>query len=375
MLTTPLNEKVLSRGLLDVLIRAGLIAVLVISCFEIFRPFLDLMLWSLILAITLYPLHGMLKSKLGNSDGRAATLIVLIAVGILLVPVYLLGTSIADSVEQTIAVVKSGSFHIPPPADSVATWPLVGSKLHGFWLQASTDLTGLLQTLAPHLKGPSMALLGKLAGASVGLLMFIFALFIAGIVMAYGDNGSRSAVLIAARISGPEKGAQIAELCTATVRAVAQGVVGIAFIQMLLVGAGFVVMGIPGAGLLALAVLLIGIMQLPATLITIPVIAFVFATEGATAATIAFGIYTFVAGMVDNVLKPLLLARGVAVPMPVILLGALGGMITSGIIGLFIGPVMLAVGYQLFWQWINDQPAADATIESARAAANEPAQG
>lgn len=359
MQPTPFNEKVLSSGLLDVLIRAGLIAVLVISCFNVFRPFLDLMLWSLILAITLYPLHGMLKRKLGNRDGRAATLLVLIGVSILLVPVYLLGTSMAESIQQTITVVKSGGLRIPAPADSVANWPLVGQSLHAFWLQASTDLTGLLQTLAPHLKGPSLSLLSKLAGASVGLLMFIFALFIAGIVMAYGDNGHRSAVQIAARISGPEKGPQIVALCTATVRAVAQGVVGIAFIQMLLVGAGFVVMGIPGAGLLAMGVLLLGIMQLPVTLITLPLIGFMFATEGATAATIAFGIYTFVAGMVDNVLKPILLARGVAVPMPVILIGALGGMISNGIIGLFIGPVMLAVAYQLFWQWVNDQPTTD----------------
>lgn len=357
MLPTPLNEKVLSRGLLDVLIRAGLIAILVISCFNIFHPFLDLMLWSVILAITLYPLHGLLKSKLGRSDARSASLIVLIGISILLVPVYLMGTSMAESIQQSMEVIKSGTFHIPPPADSVAAWPIIGKTLHGFWLQAATDLTGLMKTVAPHLKGPSLSLLGKLAGAGVGLLMFVFALIIAGIVMAYGDTGSRSAVLIASRVSGPQKGVEIAELCTATIRAVAQGVVGIAFIQMLIVGAGFVVMGIPGAGLLALGVLLLGIMQLPATLITIPVIGFVFATEGATAATIAFAIYTFVGGMVDNVLKPLLLARGVAVPMPVILIGALGGMITSGIIGLFTGPVMLAVGYQLFWQWVNDQPA------------------
>jgi predicted PurR-regulated permease PerM len=357
MQPTPLPDKVLSRGLLDVLIRAGLIAILVISCYQIFRPFLDLMLWSMILAITLYPLHGMLRGRLG-SDARAASLIVLIAISILLIPVYLLGDSVAESIQQTIAVVKNDAFHIPPPADSVATWPLVGETLHGFWQQAATDLTGLLQKVAPQLKGVSLTVLGKLAGVGIGFLMFIFALVIAGIFMAYGANGSHSAVQIAVRVSGPERGPQIAELCTATIRAVAQGVVGIAFIQMLLVGGGFVVMGIAGAGLLALAVLLLGIMQLPATLVTIPVIAFVFATEGATAASIAFAIYTFVAGMVDNVLKPLLLARGVAVPMPVILIGALGGMVTSGIIGLFIGPVLLAVGYQLFWQWVDDQPEA-----------------
>src|SRR5690606_31004451 len=119
----------------------------------------------------------------------------------------------------------------------------------------------------------------------------------------------------------------------------------------------FVVKGIPGAGLLALAVLLLGIMQLPATLITIPVIAFVFTTEGASTTTIVFAIYVFIAGLADNVLKPLMLGRGVDVPMPVVLIGALGGMVTNGVIGLFIGPVVLAVGYQLFWQWVRDQPA------------------
>jgi len=360
MQPTPLPDKTLSSGLLDVLIRAGLIAILVISCYQIFRPFLDLMLWSMILAITLYPLHGMLKGKLGNSDARAASLITLVAIGILLIPVYLLGDSVAASIQQSITVIKNESFHIPPPADSVASWPLVGETLHAFWLQAATDLTGLLQKVAPHLKGVSLTVLGKLAGIGIGFLIFICALVIAGIFMAYGANGSHSAVQIAKRVSGPERGPQIAELCTTTIRAVAQGVVGIAFIQMILLGGGFVVMGIPGAGLLAVALLLLGIMQLPATLVTIPVIAFVFATEGASAASIAFAIYTFVAGMVDNVLKPLLLARGVAVPMPVILIGALGGMVTNGIIGLFIGPVLLAVGYQLFWQWVDDQPEAAA---------------
>ncbi len=259
--------------------------------------------------------------------------------------------------ENALTVVKSGSFHIPPPADSVASWPLVGKRLYGFWLQAATDLTGLMQKFAPQFKDVSLTVLGKLAGVGMGLLMFIVALIIAGIFMAYGESGGRSAVQIASRIFGPGKGPQITALCTATIRAVAQGVVGIAFIQMLLVGVGFELMGVPGAGLLSLAVLLFGILQLPATLITVPVIAFVFVTEGASMATIVFAIYVFVAGLVDNVLKPLLLGRGVDVPMPVVLIGALGGMITGGIIGLFIGPVILAVGYQIFWQWVKDQPA------------------
>ncbi|MHA6205967.1 AI-2E family transporter [Dyella soli] len=349
----------MSRGLLDVLIRAGLVAVLVISCFEVFSPFLNLMTWSVVLAITLYPLLRRIKSALGTSDGRAATLIVLIAIIILMVPIYLLGNSITDSVEHALAVVKGGEVRVPPPAESVASWPIVGKSLYGYWMQASTDLTGLAQKFAPQIKEFSLAAFGKLAGAGMGLLMFIAALIVGGIVMAFGESGQQSAVRIAARVFGPGRGENITLLCTATIRAVAQGVIGIAFIQMLLIGVGFVLMGIPGAGLLSLAVLLLGIMQLPATLITVPVIAFVFITQGASVATVLLSIYVFVAGLADNVLKPLLLGRGVDVPMPVVLIGALGGMVTGGIIGLFIGPVLLAVGYQLFWQWVDDQPTFD----------------
>ncbi|WP_427310193.1 AI-2E family transporter [Cupriavidus sp. H39] len=363
MMPTPTSERVLSRGLLDVLIRAGLIAVLAIFCFQIFRPFLDLIVWSVILAVTIYPLQVRLRRRLGNRDGRAATLIVLVAIAIIALPAYLLGDAMLDSLGNAMAMVKEEGMHIPPPAESVASWPLVGQRLYDVWLQAASDLTGVIQAHAPQVKEISLVVLGAAAGIGKGLLIFVFALIIGGIFMAYGEAGNRSAVQIAARIFGPERGQRVASLCTATIRAVAQGVVGIAFIQMLLIGVAFVIKGVPAAGVLAMAVLLLGIAQLPATLITVPVIIFVFANEGASMATIIFAVYVFVAGLADNVLKPLLLGRGVDVPMPVVLIGALGGMVTGGVIGLFIGPVMLAVGYQLFWQWVEDPPLPPAQTE------------
>jgi len=359
---TPLTEKTFSRSLLDVLIRAGLIVVLVLFCFEIFSPFRDLMLWALILAITLYPLQKKLRGAMGNKDGRIATLIVLLAILILVFPIYVLGTSIAESVEHAINIVKGDTFHIPPPDPSIEQWPLVGKSLSAIWTMAATDLPSLIGKYIPQIRDISLGLLSKLAGVGMGFLIFLFSRSIAGSCMAHGEGGAKSAVRITSRISGPLKGPKIASLCTSTIRAVAMGVVGIAFIQMLLVGLGFVLKGVPGAGLLAMAVLLLGIMQLPVTLVTLPVIAFVLATEGASTATIVFSIYVFVAGLVDNVLKPMLLGRGVDVPMPVVLIGALGGMVTSGIIGLFIGPVVLAVGYQLFWQWVEDKPQEEGTL-------------
>jgi len=345
----------LSRDLLDLFIRAGLIAVLVAFSFQVFRPFLDLMLWALILAVTLYPLHCRLRQRLGGRDGRAATLIVVLALALLLVPVYLLLVSLGESLEQLLGVLRSGTWSLPAPPDSVAGWPLVGPRLHQAWLSASGDLTSALQRLLPHLKGSGRALLGALANVGAAFLLFVAALIVAGICMAFGERGHHAAQRIATRISGPQRGPRIVALCTATIRAVAQGVIGIAFIQMLLVGVGFVAIGVPGAGLLALVVLLLGIVQLPVTLITLPVIAYVLGTQGVALPTLVFAVYSLVAGLADNVLKPLLLGRGVDVPMPVVLLGALGGMVVQGIIGLFLGPVILAVAYNLFWQWVDEQ--------------------
>ena len=365
MLPMTMSERTLFRGLFDTLIRAAMVAALVTACYQVFRPFLSLVVWSVILAINFYPLQRLLKGKMGGKDGRAATVIVLLTFIILVVPIYMLGLSLTESAESAVEWVKDGTFHIPPPAESVATWPLVGEKLYGFWQQAATDLSGLAQKLAPQLKDVSLVMLGKLAGFGLGLMMFLVAIIIAGVIMAFGENGSRSTLQIADRVFGLGQGEKVARLCTATIRAVAQGVIGIAFIQMLLVGIGFVMMGIPGAGFLAIAVLVLAIVQLPASLVTLPVIVFVFFTQGATLATIAFAIYIFVAGLVDNVLKPLLLGRGVDVPMAVVLIGSIGGMATTGILGLFIGPVVLAVGYQLFWRWVRNEAA-----DSEKAAEN-----
>lgn len=175
---------------------------------------------------------------------------------------------------------------------------------------------------------------------------------LAGIWMAYAASAHAAAKAIANRMAGPAKGENLIALSIATIRAVAQGVIGIACVQALLLGAGFIVVGLPAAGIWALLVLLLGIAQIPAALVSVPAIIYVWSTQGSTPAAILFTVYTLVAGSADNILKPLVLGRGVDAPMPVILLGALGGMASGGIIGLFLGSVMLALGYQLFMAWV-----------------------
>ena len=317
-----------ARDYLDVLIRAGLIAGLVIFCYEIFRPFLGVMLWAVILAVTL---NARIAGATGLSPGKAAMALVLLALLCLIVPLAFLGESIASSVQLALHSAQEWKLEIPPPTGAVQGWPVIGEPLYRIWMHASHDLSWALQQVAPHLKDLSKTLLVKLAGVGTGVLVFVFALIIAGLFLAHGERTAHRATVIAQRIFSPERGAELASLCAATIRAVAQGVVGIAFIQMLLVGVGLVLMGVPGAGLLALLVLLLGIMQLPVLLITLPVVLYVFSQDGVGATTIVFAIWTIAAGLSDNVLKPLMLGRGVSVPMPVV----------------------LAVGYELFNSWVD----------------------
>ncbi|MBA1324674.1 AI-2E family transporter [Pseudomonas plecoglossicida] len=348
-------DSALSRGLLDVLIKAGLVATLVIFAFQVFRPFLELMLWAVILAVTLYPLHGRIKRRTGWRDAYSASLVVVLVLVVLLVPIYLVVVSISESVDSLLTLLRSGTWKVPAPPESIAAWPLFGPRLYALWLAASESMSTVLNNFMPHLKDTGRVVLGAAASAGAAFLLFIGAVIISGVIMAFGERGQRASLRIALRVSGEERGHHIAKLCTATIRAVAQGVIGIAFIQMLLIGVGFIIKGVPGAGMLAIAILMLGIAQAPATLITLPVIIYVLSSEGFTVATVVFAIYIFIAGLADNVLKPLLLGRGVDVPMPVVLIGALGGMVVQGIIGLFIGPVILAVTYKLFWQWVAQQ--------------------
>ena len=359
----------LSRDLMDLLIRVGLIAFVAILCARIFAPFTGLLLWALILAVALYPLHRSLTAQLGGRRNWAATVLVLAGLLVIGVPTVMLGSSFAGQLHDAYTAFENGEARIKPPSPTVADWPLVGEKIHNAWSAAAEDLPGYLQENKEQLTNLSKRVLAAAANTAGAVMMFLGALIIAGIMMAYGESGSQAMRRIFCRLAGREKGVRLHSLSTATVRSVATGVIGVAFIQALLLGSGFIAAGIPAAGVLAFIVMIIGILQLPALIISVPVIIYLWtAGDAGTAVNIAFTIYLLVAGMADNILKPLLLGRGVDAPMPVILLGALGGMVSAGIIGLFLGAVLLAVGYQIFMEWVGE----DATEEDSGTVAATP---
>ena len=362
-------ETRLSRRLLDVLIRAGLVFTLVVLCYKIFSPFVGLMAWAVILAVTLYPADQKLARKLGGRQGLAATLLTLAGVVLIVLPTALLMGALGDSMHDLVAGVRDNTLVIPAPKPSVAEWPVVGKKVHAAWTQAHDDLPALVKSLQPKLGELAKTALEAVASIAGAILMFLASFIVAGIIMAFGESGAESAVEIFDRLMGTGRGVEFATLSTATIRAVALGVLGVAFIQAIVIGLTMMVAGIPFAGALALLLLVLGIAQVPALLVTLPVIVYVWASgEYGTGAAVTYSVLLFVGGMLDNVLKPLLLGRGVDAPMPVVLLGALGGLATSGILGMFIGATLLTLGYQIFMWWVAENPDV-ATVESGSRAA------
>ncbi len=350
-------ERRVAARLLDVFIRAGLVLALVLLCYHFFSPFLTMMLWALILAITIYPLHQMLAGRIGGKQGLASTLIVLVAIAVIVTPTIMLASQFGDSVHELVKGVRDNTLEVPAPSEKVAAWPVVGKKVHAIWSQAHDDLPALVKSMQPKIGELATKALGIVAGLGGSLLMFVLAFIVAGIMMAYGESGAQAMQAIFERVFGLARGEEFTKLSSATVRAVASGVIGIACIQALLIGVSLMIASVPFAGLLAVIVLVLGVAQLPALLVTLPVIGWIWASgDYATVPAAAYSVLLVVGGMADNVLKPIMLGRGVDAPMPVILIGALGGMATSGILGMFSGATALALGYQIFMRWVDDNP-------------------
>ncbi|WP_156906811.1 AI-2E family transporter [Desulforegula conservatrix] len=364
-------ENRLFQKLMDSFIRVGLLFALVVLCYRIFSPFLNLIIWSLILAVTFYPLHQKIAEKIRGKQGLAATLVVVAGIILIVVPTAILASSLGDSIQILLANMKNNTSQIPEPAEAIKAVPLIGSKIYDFWTKAYTDLPALIQSMQPKVGNIAKEALSVVAGIGGVILKFMFSFIIAGIIMAYGKSGAETAKAISRRFVGIEKGDLFAKLSTDTIRSVALGVIGVACIQAIIVGLVFIFAGIPWTGVLSMIVLVLGIVQVPAAIVTLPAVAYIWISDGyGTGAAVVYTVLIIVGSMADNVLKPIMLGRGVDAPMPVILLGALGGMASAGILGMFIGAIFLALGYQIFMGWVKDVPVEDSeeSIEKSLAA-------
>jgi predicted PurR-regulated permease PerM len=348
-------DPIFVRNMVESALRIGLIFILLVTTYDIVRPFIVPLAWGGIIAIAVFPLARRIEGWLGGRRGLAATLLTLFLILVLVVPAYQLTEALLTTVQKLSGQVSSGQLQIPGPNPKVADWPIVGAKLSDAWSLAHTNLQEAMKQIAPHLTGAAKYIVSALGSGLASVIMFVVSLLIAGGFMTYADASSAAAQRLFLRLGGPSTDGGWAAMCVATVRSVLQGVVGVAVIQTALCGLGLFTMGIPGAPIWTAMILFLAIAQLPTIIVAGPIILYAFAHYGTTHAVL-FTVWMLFAGFSDTFLKPLLMGRGLDIPMPIILMGAIGGMITAGIIGLFAGAVVLAIWYMLFKSWMEQTP-------------------
>ena len=336
---------------LEASIHIGLAILLATACLFILRPFVPLLTWGIIIAVSAYPSFKHLQARLGGRGILAAVIFTLVFLILLIVPVLLLAGTLVEGAQTMAAHFKDGTLVIPPPPASVEQWPIIGAPVYKLWKLASTDLAEAIKSFAPQIKALVPSLFAASAGIGLTVLQFLLSILVAGALLAKAQAAYEVTCLLMKRLFG-NKGSEFQQLIGATIRSVTTGILGVAFIQAILAGVGFLVVGLPGAGLWAVMFLIAAVLQV-GMLVLIPAVIYVFAVSSMTKAII-FLIWCLIVGMIDNVLKPLLLGRGVAVPLIVIFLGAIGGFVALGIIGLFVGAIVLSVGYKLFLAWIGE---------------------
>jgi predicted PurR-regulated permease PerM len=356
-ITESSDDRDLMRRATEVAIRLLVLAVLGLWCFLIFRPFLTLIVWGIVIAVALRPAHARLASLLGGRSGWAGGIFIAIGIGCVVLPGYFLSESFYAGIQWLGAGLDLATIAVPPPPESVAAWPLIGSTVHGAWMSASHDLEATLTQLSPELRSAGAWLVSTISGLGIAVAVTIASIVVAGLMLVHAESGARVAHAVGARLAG-EQGRATVDLAASAIRSVAKGVVGVAVVQSIGAAVGLVLADVPAAGLWAVLVLVLAVAQLPPLLVLAPAIAWVIATSDSAITQLVFTIWSIVVSVSDSFLKPMFLGRGMEIPMPIILIGAIGGMLRSGIVGLFVGAVVMAVGYSIFVSWMGTAPAA-----------------
>jgi len=338
---------------LEVAIQVGLAALLVIGCLLILWPFVPFIMWGTIIAIASYPTFLKLEKLLRGRRALAAGLWTLMLLAILILPLVLLAQGAIEGIRPIVARIRDGSLVLPPPPPSVETWPVIGHPLARAWDAASVNLTDAVLKFAPQIKSALPGILSASANLGFTVVQFLFAILLSGFMLANADSAYQATGSLMNRLFG-EQGAEFQSLIGATVRSVTFGILGVALIQSAGAAIGFYLFGLPGASVWSVVFVFAAVLQVGG-LVLIPALVYYFAIAS-TAKAVAFLVWCLVVGLSDNVLKPIFLGRGSAVPIVVIFLGVLGGFVAMGIIGLFVGAIVLSVGYKLLLAWIDGKP-------------------
>jgi predicted PurR-regulated permease PerM len=350
-----------TNSVFDITIRLLILLLIIIWCLMIMYPFVNIILWSLILGIAMFPLHKSLAKKIGGRPRLASFIIIFSILIIVFFPTWLLIDSLFDQVKELKESYNNGSLTIPPPTEKVKEWPVIGERIFNIWHNASVNLEQTVVKYKDQLTGLGAKLAKGIFSAASGVIQIMAALIIAGILLAIGGTGESIRKFFRKVARG--RGDEFADVTMKTIGNVVKGVLGVALILALLHGIVFMLAGVPYAGIWTLIVFVLGVLQIPLFLVTLPIIVFIFATKTLVPA-ILWTLLMLLVGLSDNILKPILLGKGAPVPMLVIFIGVIGGFIFSGFIGMFTGAIVLSIGYKLFVGWINAAPEEGITPES-----------
>lgn len=328
-------------------LRISFIALLFVMSFMFLKPFITPIVWGIIIAVAIYPLHKKLSKKLGGKEKLSATIFVLIGIGMIIIPTAMFTNSTLESTEAIKTQFQNGTISLPAPTKKIEDLPLIGKKLYSLWDQAYVNLSALAEKHLPEIKSFATSALASIGSIIGTVFIFLISIIISGALLVNAKTAEKTSKAVFGTLAGKNAGEQFSNLASATIRSVVQGVLGTAMIQVFALSIGLFLIDFPAAGIVTIILLFCAIAQLPLLLVCLPIILYVFSYAGTTAAVV-FAIWTVLWSIADNVLKPMLMGRGVDIPMLVILLGAIGGMIYAGIIGLFIGAVFLAFSYKFF---------------------------
>ena len=344
----------------ETVIRLLFLFLIIAWCGFILYPFLQIILWSLILGIALHPLHKIISAKLGGRTKLASALIISFFLLIFILPTALLTLKLVDEVKEIKASFDAGTLSIPLPNEKVKDWPLVGDKVFALWKAASVNLEQTILTYQDQLVETGKKVAQGIINATGAMVQILAAFIIAGILLVIEGVGE-SIRSFFRKLAG-EKGDEYADVTMSTVGSVVKGIIGVALILALIHGVIFLLAGIPLAGLWTLLVFVLSLLQIPVIFVTLPIIIYLFAEQELTYAII-WTVLLVIGGLSDNVLKPILLGKGAPVPMLVIFIGVIGGFVFSGFIGLFTGAIVMSIGYKLFIGWLYSGAPVEPKVE------------
>ena len=345
------GEKKVVNIAIDMILKIGVLILMIVLCYKILYPFIDILIWGVIFAIILFPFFIKLSGWLGKRYKLSSLLIIIVALFLLSLPSIWLVNQLVDGIKFLSEILQDENLTMTPPEESVKGWPLIGPWVYENWLDFSQHIDESLERYMPKITLWGERALGALADTGIGIISFAASIIIAGFILMFHQKGAEAGKKFFLRIAG-DRGIEFLNISLRTIRNVAIGVLGVAVIQTTMMGLGLIFAHIPLTAVWILVLLIMTIAQIPALIFNIPLIIYLFTTRDPGPAAL-WGVYFMAMGMMDNVLKPILMGKGSEVPMLVIFLGAIGGFAGYGFIGLFLGAIILSLIYKLYLAWVS----------------------